>query len=115
MVLVGAADCYHMNATSNSADEIAKGRSPAEMSRPTATTRSGFMESHGSGVQILMSAQLAIEMGVPIYGVIALATTASDKVGRSIPAPGQGVSSHSIFPTSDMLESAGIYFANLWH
>ncbi|KAH3077893.1 hypothetical protein KXW78_002350, partial [Aspergillus fumigatus] len=30
-------------------------------------------------------------MGVPIYGIIALTTTATDKIGRSVPAPGQGV------------------------
>jgi fatty acid synthase subunit alpha len=30
-------------------------------------------------------------MGVPIHGIIALTTTATDKIGRSVPAPGQGV------------------------
>lgn len=38
-----------------------------------------------------MTAKLALEMGLPIYGVLALTTTASDKIGRSVPAPGQGV------------------------
>ena len=28
------------------------------------------MESHGAGVQLLCSASLALEMGVPIYGVL---------------------------------------------
>ncbi|KAG7119016.1 Fatty acid synthase subunit alpha like protein [Verticillium longisporum] len=62
-----------------------------EMSRPTTTTRNGFMESQGSGVQILMTAKLALDMGVPIHGIVALTTTASDKIGRSVPAPGQGI------------------------
>ncbi len=38
-----------------------------------------------------MTARLALDMGVPIYGILALTTTASDKIGRSVPAPGQGV------------------------
>jgi fatty acid synthase subunit alpha len=61
------------------------------MSRPTTTTRAGFMESQGCGMQLIMSAQLALDMGVPIHGIIALTTTATDKIGRSVPAPGQGV------------------------
>ena len=36
-----------------------------------------------------MTAKLALEMGVPIYGIVALTATATDKIGRSIPAPGQ--------------------------
>ena len=38
-----------------------------------------------------MDAELALEMGCPIYGVIALTSTATDKEGRSVPAPGQGI------------------------
>lgn len=49
------------------------------------------MESQGCGVQVIMSAQLALDMGVPIHGIVALTTTATDKIGRSVPAPGQGV------------------------
>ena len=49
------------------------------------------MESQGCGVQVIMTAKLALDMGVPIYGILALTTTASDKIGRSVPAPGQGV------------------------
>ncbi|KAK9765807.1 fatty acid synthase alpha subunit Lsd1 [Basidiobolus ranarum] len=87
----GSYEFANMKATSNAEEELARGREPGEMSRPTSTTRSGFMESHGSGVQILMSAKLAVQMGVPIYGIIALTNTATDKEGRSIPAPGQGI------------------------
>jgi phosphopantetheine--protein transferase-like protein len=49
------------------------------------------MEAQGAGMQIIMTARLAIAMGAPIYGVVALSSTATDKNGRSIPAPGQGV------------------------
>lgn len=67
------------------------GRDPKEMCRPCATTRDGFMESHGAGIHLLMDAQLALDMGCPIYAIVALANTATDKIGRSIPAPGQGI------------------------
>jgi fatty acid synthase subunit alpha len=49
------------------------------------------MESQGSGNQILMSADLALKMGVPIYGIVAFTHTAMDGEGRSVPAPGQGL------------------------
>lgn len=87
----GSYEFANMKATSNAVDEFEHGRTPKEMSRPTTTTRNGFMESQGCGVQVIMTAKLALDMGVPIYGVLALTTTASDKIGRSVPAPGQGV------------------------
>ncbi|KHN97914.1 fatty acid synthase subunit alpha [Metarhizium album ARSEF 1941] len=87
----GSYEFANMKATSNTVDELNHGRTPKEMSRPTTTTRNGFMESQGCGIQVIMTAQLAVDMGVPIYGVLALTTTASDKIGRSVPAPGQGV------------------------
>ena len=87
----GSYEFANMKATSNAVDEFAHGRTPQEMSRPTTTTRNGFMESQGCGVQVIMTAKLAIDMGMPIHGIVALTTTASDKIGRSVPAPGQGV------------------------
>ncbi|KAL4955090.1 hypothetical protein BDW69DRAFT_204790 [Aspergillus filifer] len=100
VAVVGGCDDYseelafefaNIKATANGAEELLKGRTPAEISRPTASSRSGFAESAGCGVQILMSASLAIEMGLPIYGVVAYTHMASDQVGRSIPAPGKGI------------------------
>lgn len=100
IVLVGGYDNFteesstefaKMGATSNSAVEHSKGREPAEMSRPMAASRGGFMESLGAGTHVLMTAELAIRMGCPIYGVVACTHMAMDKEGRSIPAPGQGV------------------------
>lgn len=87
----GSFEFANMGATSNTEKELAHGRTPKEMSRPTTTTRSGFMESQGAGIQILMQGSLAIKMGVPIYGIIGFTATATDKEGRSVPAPGQGI------------------------
>ncbi|KAJ2910492.1 fatty acid synthase alpha subunit Lsd1, partial [Coemansia aciculifera] len=81
----------NMGATSNSVEEFARGRTPIEMSRPSTTTRNGFMEGHGAGIVTLMSASAAIEFGAPIYGIIAMSGTATDKQGQSVPAPGKGV------------------------
>ncbi|OJI87761.1 hypothetical protein ABZX51_009562 [Aspergillus tubingensis] len=80
-----------MKATVSSEEEFKKGRDPSEMSRPAASTRAGFVESQGSGIQVITSAQLALDMGLPIQGIIAWVGTASDKIGRSVPAPGKGL------------------------
>ncbi|KAJ2162492.1 fatty acid synthase alpha subunit Lsd1 [Coemansia sp. RSA 552] len=87
----GSYEFAQMKATSNAVDEFAKGRTPAEMSRPCTTTRSGFMEGEGAGILTVMSATTALEIGVPVYGVLAMCGTATDKEGRSVPAPGQGI------------------------
>lgn len=100
IVLVGGYDDFqeegsyefgNMNATSNAVDEFAHGRTPSEMSRPATTSRNGFMEAQGSGIQVVMTASLALQMGVPIYAIIAMTSTATDKIGRSVPAPGKGI------------------------
>jgi fatty acid synthase subunit alpha len=80
-----------MKATASSVEAISQGRLPSEMSRPTASSRSGFLESAGCGVQILMSADLALSIGVPIHAIVGYTQMAGDKIGRSIPAPGQGI------------------------
>ncbi|PSN67417.1 hypothetical protein BS50DRAFT_574116 [Corynespora cassiicola Philippines] len=87
----GSYEFANMKATSNAEDEFAHGRTPKEMSRPTTTTRNGFMESQGCGLQVIMDARLALDMGVPIYGILGFTATATDKIGRSVPAPGKGV------------------------
>ena len=98
--LVGACDVYgeeaaqefrNMKAVVREKEESARGRIPKEMSRPTTTSRDGFVESEGAGVQVITSAKLALEMGLPIWGIVAITATASDKIGRSVPAPGQGI------------------------
>ena len=87
----GSYEFANMGATSNAENEFAHGRTPKEMSRPTTTTRNGFMESQGCGMQVIMDAKLALDMGVPIYGILGFTATATDKISRSVPAPGQGV------------------------
>ncbi|KAJ2400985.1 3-oxoacyl-[acyl-carrier-protein] synthase, partial [Coemansia sp. RSA 2530] len=81
----------YMGATSNSVEEFASGRTPSEMCRPCTSTRNGFMEGQGGAMVTLMSASAAIEFGAPIYGIIAMSSTATDKQGQSVPAPGKGV------------------------
>jgi fatty acid synthase subunit alpha, fungi type len=81
----------NLKATINADEDVERGREPREMSRPATSTRKGFVESEGAGVQIVTSASVALEMGLPIYGVVALTRTAMDKAGRSIPAPGRGI------------------------
>ena len=49
------------------------------------------MEAQGSGIQVIMTADLALKMGVPIHAVLAMTATATDKIGRSVPAPGKGI------------------------
>ncbi|QRV90063.1 fatty acid synthase subunit beta [Ceratobasidium sp. AG-Ba] len=87
----GSFEFANMKATSNTETEFAMGREPNEFSRPTTSTRSGFMEAQGTGVQILMSAKTALEMGCAIQSIVAFTSTSTDKAGRSIPAPGRGV------------------------
>ncbi|KAJ6023758.1 Acyl transferase/acyl hydrolase/lysophospholipase [Penicillium herquei] len=86
-----AEEFANMKATTDAAAEAKKGRLPQEMSRPSAESRSGFVESQGCGIQVITSAKLALELGLPIQGIIAWVGTASDKIGRSVPAPGQGI------------------------
>ncbi|KAJ2765938.1 fatty acid synthase alpha subunit Lsd1, partial [Coemansia nantahalensis] len=86
-----SAEFASMGATSNAVDEFARGREPSEMCRPCTSTRNGFMEGQGAGVVVLMSASTAIACGAPIYGIIGMSATATDKQGRSVPAPGKGV------------------------
>lgn len=87
----GSYEFANMKATSNAATEFAMGREPKEFSRPTTSTRAGFMEAQGTGVSILMTASTAIKMGASIRAIVAFTSTSTDKAGRSIPAPGRGV------------------------
>ncbi|KAH7048214.1 hypothetical protein B0J12DRAFT_711184 [Macrophomina phaseolina] len=100
MAIVGGADDYgaefaaefgSMRATASPAAEAASGRLPREASRPTAASRAGFVYSAGCGVQVLMTADLALRVGAPIHAIVAHSQTAADKTGRSVPAPGRGV------------------------
>ncbi|POR32439.1 Uncharacterized protein TPAR_07356 [Tolypocladium paradoxum] len=109
VVLVGGVEDFvedvsyefgNMKATCDTDAEYAAGRSAAEMSRPTTSSRSGFVEAQGCGVQVLTSAELALEMGLPIYGIVAYTNMSADKAGRSVPAPGKGVLTNAREPSN---------------
>ncbi|KAJ2856359.1 fatty acid synthase alpha subunit Lsd1, partial [Coemansia erecta] len=87
----GSYEFAQMGATCSSEQEMLMGRKPREMSRPATHSRTGFVESQGAGVVILMSASAAIEFGAPIYAIIGHTATATDKQGFSLPAPGLGL------------------------
>jgi phosphopantetheine--protein transferase-like protein len=80
-----------MKATVDNDEEALKGRFPSEACRPSTSSRSGFVEGQGAGIQIVMAADVAIRMGCPVYAIVGHSHTASDREGRSVPAPGQGV------------------------
>ncbi|KAK0541971.1 fatty acid synthase alpha subunit Lsd1 [Tilletia horrida] len=103
----GSVEFANMNATCHAQQELSAGREPSEMSRPTTTTRAGFMESQGSGVQVLMSLDIALEMGCPIQAIVAYSSTHTDKQGRSVPAPGHGVMAAAL-PLQRALASWGL-------
>jgi len=73
----GSYEFANMKATSNSLTEFAMGREPKEFSRPTTSTRAGFMEAQGTGVQILMTASTALKMGATIRGIVAFTSTST--------------------------------------
>ena len=81
----------NMKATASAVEHLKAGRLPSEMSRPTTSSRQGFVESAGAGVQMIMNAELALKMGLPVYAIITHTQMAGDGIGRSVPAPGQGV------------------------
>ncbi|KAI1205461.1 putative 3-oxoacyl-synthase [Annulohypoxylon truncatum] len=86
-----SAEFANMKATNNSMADLERGRAPHETSRPCASSRKGFVESEGCGMQLLTSAKLALELGLPIRSIVAHVQTASDGTGRSVPAPGKGI------------------------
>jgi fatty acid synthase subunit alpha len=58
----GSFEFGSMGATCNTDKEKLAGWEPNQMCRPTTSTRAGFMEAQGAGIQILMNAQTALQM-----------------------------------------------------
>ncbi|OZC45861.1 3-oxoacyl-ACP synthase [Rhodococcus sp. 06-621-2] len=79
-----------MSATADSAAMSAKGISDRRFSRANDRRRGGFVESQGGGTILLARGDLALEMGLPVLGVVAYAQSFGDGVHTSIPAPGLG-------------------------
>jgi fatty acid synthase len=85
--LIGFGD---MGATADTRTLEAAGIESRHMSRPSDSRRRGFVESQGAGVLLLARASVALEMGLPVHGVVAFAETSGDGIQQSVPAPGQG-------------------------
>lgn len=85
--IVGFGD---MSATADSAAMSAKGISDRYFSRANDRRRGGFVESQGGGTVLLARGSVALEMGLPVLGVVAYAQSFADGVHTSIPAPGLG-------------------------
>ncbi|MGN2641009.1 type I polyketide synthase [Nocardia takedensis] len=85
--IVGFGD---MSATADSAAMSAKGISDRYFSRANDRRRGGFVESQGGGTVLLARGEVALELGLPVLGVVAYAQSFADGVHTSIPAPGLG-------------------------
>ncbi|NLU83968.1 DUF1729 domain-containing protein [Rhodococcus sp. HNM0569] len=79
-----------MSATAKTDDMRAKGIDDRRLSRANDRRRGGFVESQGGGTILLARGDVALEMGLPVLGVVAWAGSFSDGVHTSIPAPGLG-------------------------
>ena len=79
-----------MSATADTGDMRAKGIDDRRFSRANDRRRGGFVESQGGGTLLLARGDVALEMGLPVLGVVAYAGSFADGVHTSIPAPGIG-------------------------
>ena len=80
-----------MGATMPDAELEARGLEPDQASRPCDARRGGFVEAQGGGSLLLCRADRALELGLPIYGLLAGAWTRGDGLQASIPSPGRGL------------------------
>ncbi|KAJ1556016.1 3-oxoacyl-[acyl-carrier-protein] synthase, partial [Cladochytrium tenue] len=80
----GSYEFANMKATSDSVAEFAKGREPRDMCRPASDTRAGFMEAHGAGIHVVMTADLAIKMACPFVGILTTAREARTQYGSPL-------------------------------
>lgn len=85
--LIGFGD---MNATADSAAMAKKGINPRFFSRAGDLRRGGFVEACGGGTVLLARGDVAAQMGLPVYGVVAYIRSFADGIQTSIPAPGLG-------------------------
>ncbi|MEO1267899.1 MAG: beta-ketoacyl synthase N-terminal-like domain-containing protein [Myxococcota bacterium] len=101
-----------MNATADTTRMQAMGLEPDQMSRPNDIRRRGFVEGQGGGTLLLARADVALELGLPIQGVLAWASSFGDGIHTSIPAPGVGLLAaamgRSQSPLAQALERFGL-------
>ncbi|EQA35213.1 beta-ketoacyl synthase [Leptospira inadai serovar Lyme str. 10] len=86
--LIGFGD---MQATADSVEMEASGIAASGICRPNDIRRNGFVEAHGGGVVLLARGDLALQAGLPVYGILAYAGSKTDGIQASIPAPGLGL------------------------
>ncbi|EQA43810.1 beta-ketoacyl synthase [Leptospira broomii serovar Hurstbridge str. 5399] len=80
-----------MNATANSEEMAEHGIEPSSICRPNDIRRNGFLESQGGGIILLSRGDIALQMGLPVYGIVGFAASRTDGIQSSIPAPGIGL------------------------
>ncbi|WP_354699367.1 hypothetical protein DSM112329_05081 [Paraconexibacter sp. AEG42_29] len=80
-----------MGATADGAVQAAAGLDPAESSRPNDLRRSGFVEAQGGGALLCVRGDVALDLGLPVRGVLLHAQSTADGIHASIPAPGMGI------------------------
>lgn len=85
-----------MNATCETDKMLALGLAPDQMSRANDRRRRGFVEAQGGGALLLARGDVARDMGLPVYGVVAYAGSFGDGINRSIPAPGIGATAAAL-------------------
>lgn len=79
-----------MNATADTQSMLDRGIGERFLSRANDRRRGGFVESQGGGTILVTRASVAVDMGLPVFGVIAYVRTFADGAHTSIPAPGIG-------------------------
>ncbi|MEZ4475409.1 MAG: acyltransferase domain-containing protein [bacterium] len=86
----GAVGFADMDATADSDEMQALGLEPDELSRANDARRRGFVEAQGGGTLLLARGDVALRLGLPVYGVLAWAGSFGDGIQQSVPAPGMG-------------------------
>jgi len=102
----GMAGFEGMNATCDTDAMTAMGFEPHQMSRPNDARRRGFVEAQGGGTALLARGDVALELGLPVVGVLGWAGSFGDGIHKSIPAPGLGILAAACGGTRSPLGSA---------
>ncbi len=93
----------NMSATADTAQMLGKGIDERFVSRPNDRRRGGFVEGQGGGTVVLARGDVAVELGLPVLGVVAYAGSFADGIHTSIPAPGMGALGAGVGGTSSPL------------
>ena len=80
----------NMSATADTQQMLDRGIEERHVCRPNDRRRGGFVEGQGGGTVVLARGDVALELGLPVLGVVAYAGSFADGIHTSIPAPGLG-------------------------